>query len=213
MKKPVFLLMLFLVLPGCAGLVEKYNDMSQTGKNTTAAIGTGTTVAGVTKLAGGSNKQAAGFGLLSGVGAWFVSDKMQNASKDLTQAFQGTNIDVKPLEGDKEKLQVTMPINFASGSSQLPKEMKSNLTIIGKALNKYDLKAQIIGHTDTRGNQSVNQTLSEERAQRVERWMYTKGAVDKKKLSSVGMGSDDLFNEQNGEDPANRRIEFIISKT
>ena len=72
-------------------------------------------------------------------------------------------------------------------------------------------RVRLEGHTSSKGNRNHNQTLSEQRAQRVQAYMIAQG-VDSTRLSAVGFGEDrprlkgrfKLANDQN------RRVEFAI---
>ncbi len=89
-------------------------------------------------------------------------------------------------------------------------------------LNKlYDLlqrnaniKIQIMGHTDSRGNKKDNQLLSENRAKAVADYLIEKG-IDAKRLSWKGFGDSHpkIPNAQTeAEHQRNRRTEYIIVK-
>lgn len=81
-------------------------------------------------------------------------------------------------------------------------------------------KTVIEGHTDSRGSDSYNRTLSLRRAKAVATWLVAHGA-DREKLSIVGLGSsrpvapnESDSGSDNPEGRAlNRRVEFVLPRT
>jgi outer membrane protein OmpA-like peptidoglycan-associated protein len=73
-----------------------------------------------------------------------------------------------------------------------------------------DLKFSIEGHTDSDGEESFNQNLSEERAAAVKSILVQLG-IDASRLESKGWGESKPVSENsNSEGKANnRRVEFI----
>lgn len=69
---------------------------------------------------------------------------------------------------------------------------------------------EVGGHTDATGPAAGNQRLSERRAQAAANYLVSKG-VDSAQVSAVGYGEDRPIPGTNGVDPANRRLEFIVS--
>jgi len=76
---------------------------------------------------------------------------------------------------------------------------------------------QLNSHTDSRGSDSFNQTLSQNRANSVRDWLIARG-VDGNRITSVGYGESQLVNEcSNGvscsdkRHQENRRTEFVIT--
>ncbi len=81
-------------------------------------------------------------------------------------------------------------------------------------LKKYpELKLQIIGHTDNRGSDAVNDRISMNRALTVERLLVEKG-VDKARIRTIGMGERSPIADNQTEEGRNRnrRVEVRIIK-
>ncbi|RMB59061.1 flagellar motor protein MotB [Dokdonia sinensis] len=84
-------------------------------------------------------------------------------------------------------------------------------------LNEYPTsKIDIRSHTDSRGNDAYNESLSDKRAKSTMAWLISKG-VDRSRLTAKGYGESQLVNEcSNGvkcteeEHQLNRRSEFIV---
>ena len=102
---------------------------------------------------------------------------------------------------------------FDSGSSQLKPAAIKNLNEIGDILKKYPENiVTVVGHADNRGAASLNQTLSEQRAQAVRKQLVARGiAADS--LKAVGRGSLEpvASNDTDEGRSKNRRVELNIS--
>jgi outer membrane protein OmpA-like peptidoglycan-associated protein len=107
-----------------------------------------------------------------------------------------------------------LTIEFQSGSANLTPAATAELDQLGKALTSSTLAAynfKIIGHTDTAGDPSTNQTLSEQRAQAVKDYLETKFGVSDARLSAAGVGESDLAvpTPPNTPNFANRRVQVV----
>ncbi len=102
-------------------------------------------------------------------------------------------------------------IRFDVNKSTLKPESMGIINEIFELMNKYpDLKFSIEGHTDSDGEETFNQTLSEERAKTVMDKLITMG-IPAERLSSKGWGeSMPLTTNGTAEGKAeNRRVEFV----
>jgi len=72
---------------------------------------------------------------------------------------------------------------------------------------------EIQGHTDNRGNEDYNRSLSGRRAASVKRYLAEKG-IEEGRLTSQGYGEDVPLDKKNNEKAwaKNRRVEFLILK-
>jgi outer membrane protein OmpA-like peptidoglycan-associated protein len=99
-------------------------------------------------------------------------------------------------------------VNFDYNSDALTNSAKQNLDEFAKALRDSRLATAsflVEGHTDGRGSEQFNLSLSERRANAVVRYLADKG-VDTSKLVPKGYGKLKPRNP-NLLDPANRRVE------
>ncbi len=109
------------------------------------------------------------------------------------------------------------PIYFDFDRYNIRPDAEIELAKILAALRQYpELIIHIESHTDSRGNDSYNEALSEKRAQSTLNWLVKKG-IDRDRLSAKGYGENRLVNEcSNGvkcteeEHQLNRRSMFII---
>lgn len=85
----------------------------------------------------------------------------------------------------------TAKINFVSGSARLGPRAVSAINrvaaVMRRCVNEAGLTAELGGHTDNTGNQTINQTLSLERAQAVKQALRARG-VPGDALTTVGYG-------------------------
>ncbi|WP_373354821.1 OmpA family protein [Pseudoroseicyclus sp. CXY001] len=110
---------------------------------------------------------------------------------------------------------VTMPndILFPVDSATLTGQLQSDLRALAGSLNSYpNSRVQVIGHTDSDGEASYNQGLSERRAQAVASVLINAG-VSPARLSTVGRGEDApvASNLDAAGKAQNRRVEVVIT--
>jgi len=102
-------------------------------------------------------------------------------------------------------------VRFAPGSARLPPESRAVLDAVGRALISDSLaryRFLIVGHTDASGSMIDNQRLSEARADAVRRYLIEAFEIAPARLESVGLGELDLFDPDDPQNAANRRIEI-----
>lgn len=106
----------------------------------------------------------------------------------------------------------TQGILFAVNSSKIRPESTPTLEEIGTMLQEHeDLRIRIEGHTDASGDDASNQTLSEERAGVVRRFLIDTYGIDESRLESQGFGESspvDTNDTPEGQQN-NRRVELI----
>jgi OOP family OmpA-OmpF porin len=106
-------------------------------------------------------------------------------------------------------------IQFASGKSDLPPsslELLAKVRNVASALNPSAVEVQ--GHTDSVGDQKVNQALSQNRAEAVATYLGSNGLASDK-VAAVGYGfSKPLSTNKTKQGRAqNRRVDVLITPT
>ena len=102
---------------------------------------------------------------------------------------------------------------FEQGKSELSVEAQFILHDLAKVLAQNpDLKLRVEGHTSAEGDATVNQKLSEARAQAAINFLVDHEGIDASRLEAVGFGSSKLKDAENPMSEVNRRTEFEIIK-
>ena len=125
----------------------------------------------------------------------------------------------KPLQVNDDlfkRLQL-QPIYFDFDKAVIRRDAAIELMKIVEVMRAYPtMKIDVRSHTDSRGNDQYNLTLSDRRVQATIKWMNEQG-IDVNRLSGRGYGETQLLNHcSNGvhcsesEHQVNRRSEFII---
>jgi outer membrane protein OmpA-like peptidoglycan-associated protein len=102
---------------------------------------------------------------------------------------------------------------FEFGKSDLTAASKQSLDKIIMVFNKYpDTNVEIQGHTDSKGSNEYNMTLSVKRATTVADYLKTKG-IAAERLAIKGFGEEvpKYHNETEDSRAQNRRVEFLIT--
>ncbi|WP_437641193.1 OmpA family protein [Sorangium sp. So ce854] len=106
------------------------------------------------------------------------------------------------------------PVVFETNSDRLLPESDEVLNIVDDFLKqRKDVSLlRIEGHTDSDGDDALNQTLSEKRAMSVARWLVAKGH-DCKRFIAVGFGETKPVADNNTPEgkAQNRRTGFFIA--
>ncbi len=133
---------------------------------------------------------------------------------------EDTELKIKNFGASKEaELIVVENIYYDPNSSDIKQESVEKLDKIISAMSKNkSLKLQINSHTDSKGEDAYNITLSEKRAHKVMDYFILQG-IDKGRLKAKGFGETQIKNRcKNGVDCSelehqlNRRTEFNFTK-
>jgi len=149
----------------------------------------------------------------------FLSDKLgegQDFSIDVTYREEldpiASQLSPEECEARIAEIQIDRKINFEPGSSNIDANGAAIMDDIAEVLeNCGDLRMEIGGHTDSQGRETMNQSLSQERAQAVLNELR-KRRVLTSSFSAKGYGESQPIADNGTEDgrEANRRIEFRL---
>ena len=193
-------LILSLGLSACADEYGNRKPMTDTQKGALiGALGGAAIGAAVGGLAG------------AGVGAYMDSQK-KDLEKVLAPEQNRGDIQIDRL--DEKTLRVTMTAQsaFAVDSAEIKGNFHSTLDKIAQVVNKYGKTViGIVGHTDNTGTQAHNQTLSEQRAAAVQRYLLARN-VAPQRLTASGRGETEPRASNATEEgrALNRRVELFI---
>jgi outer membrane protein OmpA-like peptidoglycan-associated protein len=129
-----------------------------------------------------------------------------------------TGCAIEVIERETELLDTGMMridnIKFETGKAILAPESYGTLDVVGAVLSKWpELKMEIGGHTDSRGSEKLNQSLSEARAKAVLDYLNQKYPGLKEEQYTVkGYGESKPFVPNNSPEnmTLNRRVEFVV---
>ncbi len=106
---------------------------------------------------------------------------------------------------------ITYGITFDVGKSTIKPESMGEINRIVQLMNENpDLKFSVEGHTDSTGNATSNQTLSEQRSQAIVAKLVEMG-IAQDRLTAVGKGQNNPIADNSTDEgrAKNRRVEFV----
>lgn len=200
-----------LAVSGCA-------NMSETQQDTAKGAGIGAAGGAVLGAAAGGGKGAAigaavgaGMGALAG-NVW--SKKMQKQKEQMEEATAGTGVAVTKTEDNQLKLEIPSDISFDSGRADIKPNFRPILDKFASGLNGNPAATvTIIGHTDSSGNDAINNPLSVNRAASVRDYLSTRG-VAANRIAIDGRGSREPIaaNDTPANRAKNRRVEIFVAE-
>ena len=108
---------------------------------------------------------------------------------------------------------INIEVYFDFDSAALKPKAIEQLKPLGEALSSTDLgsgRYLIMGHTDAKGSASYNQTLSEQRAASVRKYLVQRFPVQPTALVSIGLGETQLKRPAEPNAGVNRRVEISL---
>lgn len=198
-------------LVGCANMTETQSD---TAKGAGIGAIAGAVIGGVT---GGSRGAATGAAIGAAVGAgggYLWSKNMQEQRAAMEQATQGTGVTVSQTSDNQLKLEIPSDISFDSGSYQIKPSLRPILDRFAVTLNQNPVTTvRVIGHTDNRGSDAVNNPLSVNRADATRDYLVTRG-VALNRIAIDGRGSrEPIADNSTAQGRAmNRRVEIFVAE-
>lgn len=179
-------------------------------KGAVIGAGGGAVVGAVIGKATGNTARGAIIGaVLGGVGGAVIGRKMDKQAEEMQKVLGDAEV---RREGEGIVINFKEKVLFAYNMADLGSSAQSSLSKLVGILNAYpDTYIQVIGHTDSKGTDEYNQTLSEKRATSVTTYLRNNGIANGR-LTAIGKGETDPIagNETDEERAMNRRVEFVI---
>lgn len=180
-----------LVLGACTdpGTLNLPADPNQNAKQ--GAILGGLVGAGVGAIANDSDPLlgALAGGAIGAAGGGLIGNQLDQQAAELRQQLANDGI---IIVNAGNRLIVTVPndITFNTDSATVRPALRADLVKVGQNLNKYpNSNIQVIGHTDSDGEASYNQGLSERRARSVADILQANG-VNGSRITTIGLGEN-----------------------
>ena len=200
-----------LVMTSCEAVKNSNNQQ----KGTVIGTAAGAIIGGVlgNNLGKGKNAPLGAVlgGVVGGVAGNVIGGKMDKQAKEIKETLPGAEVE-RVGEGIRVTMKENM-VNFGFDSSNLTETAKANLDKLAQVLtNNPDTNINIYGHTDSKGADSYNLSLSERRAGAVKSYLMAKG-VSSSRMLAMGMGENEPIasNDTDAGRAQNRRVEFAIT--
>ena len=184
--------------------------MNNTEKGAISGAAGGAIIGAAVGKANGSTAKGAIIGAaIGGVAGGLIGRQMDKQAHEIAQDIPGAKV-----ERVGEGIQVTFDsgLLYDYDSERVRADAAANLRTLASSLDKYpDTDLVIVGHTDDRGSDSYNQTLSERRSQSAADYLVMQG-VARSRLRTLGRGESEPVSS-NGTDAGrqqNRRVEIAI---
>jgi outer membrane protein OmpA-like peptidoglycan-associated protein len=203
LTKCLTLFLIFVLIAGCA--TEGEHQRVEKG---TLLGGLGGAVVGglIGSKSGKAGQGALIGGLVGAIGGGLVGNYMDKQAAELEKVAQ--------TQRTQDGIIVTMndKILFDVGKSELKSDSKASLNKISDILKKYPkTDITIAGYTDNTGSASVNEKLSQNRAEGVKFFLVENG-VKSSRITARGFGSENPVADNNTAEgrSKNRRVEIHI---
>ncbi|KFB10310.1 OmpA family protein [Nitratireductor basaltis] len=212
LKKAVAVALIAGFSAGCVTSTDPYTGQQKI-SNTAGGAALGALAgAGVGLLAGGDDRRnaliGAGIGALAGgsVGAYMDQQEAQ-----LRGQLQGTGVSVT-RQGNNIILNMPSNITFNTDQADIQPAFYPTLNSVALVLKKYNQTlVDVIGHTDSTGDDGYNMDLSRRRASSVANYLMAQGAASQR-FEVIGMGeTQPVASNATPEGRAqNRRVEIQL---
>lgn len=150
------------------------------------------------------------------LGGAAVGNYMDNQQRDFNSAMaeeqRNKEIDMERMQDDTLKLTMNSEVSFDYDSATVKPAFRDTLDKLADLLRKYDRTVvHVIGHTDSRGSDAYNQSLSERRARAVMDYLISRG-VPAERLRSEGRSEREPrdSNATEAGRQLNRRVEVYM---
>lgn len=177
-----------------------------------AVIGTaagGATGAVIGRASGNTALGAIIGAAVGGASGAVIGHQMDKQAEEIKRTVPDAKVE---RVGEGIVVEFSSNVLFGFDKANLSNDAKTNLNKLVAVLDTYpDTDIEVQGHTDSKGSEAYNQTLSEERAGVVSNYLANKGIANKR-LSTKGFGENapKYSNSTSQGQIQNRRVEFMI---
>ena len=200
-----------LLVAGCAG-------MDDTQRRTAAGAGIGAAVGAALggNAAGGKGVRNGALigGAIAGIGTYIWSRQMEEQKRAMEEATAGTGVQVTQTRENLLQLDIPSDISFRINSAAILPNFQPILDRFAQTLVANPATTvQIIGHTDSTGNDAINNPLSVNRAASARDYLVARG-VQVSRIMIDGRCSRDPIADNNTQAgrAQNRRVEIYVGQ-
>ena len=200
----IMMLCATLILSSCASL-----NKTQKG-GAVGAVAGGAMGAVIGKVAGNTGLGAIIGATVGGATGAVIGHKMDKQAKEIEKTVPDAKVE---RVGEGIVVEFSSNVLFGFDKSNLTADAKTNLDKLVKVLNVYpDTDIEVQGHTDSKGSEAYNETLSEKRASSVTSYLTSQG-ISRSRVTIKGFGESVPKYDNTTENgrTQNRRVEFLIS--
>ncbi|MCP5275267.1 MAG: OmpA family protein [Burkholderiales bacterium] len=210
MKKSVLIVLITVLLAGCASMTD---SQRRTAQGTAAGTGIGAAAGAIIGAIAGDPALGAGIGAgVGALGGYVWSSHMEKQRQQMEQVTEGTGIEVTQTPGNELKMNVPGDFSFDTGRADIKPEMRPVLnSLVAGMMSNPAAQARIIGHTDSTGSDAVNNPLSINRAASTRNYLVSQG-IAANRIHIDGRGEyEPIASNDTAEGRArNRRVEIYM---
>ncbi|MCP1224612.1 OmpA family protein [Sebaldella sp. S0638] len=209
-NKFIMTLALSLIIVSCT-TTNPETGKTQASKTT---IGAGAAAGAVLGQIIGKDTKGTVIGTAAGaaVGA-VIGNIFDKQEAKLREDLKGTGVEVTRTAEGEIKLTAPENVTFATNSSTISSKFTNTLDSIASVLKEYpDSNITVSGHTDSTGNDAINNPLSVNRANSVASYLKQQG-IASSRITAAGYGSKQPIASNSTADgrAQNRRVEIKIT--
>ncbi|MFZ2339553.1 MAG: OmpA family protein [Bacteroidales bacterium] len=193
-----------LILSGCA-------SWNRTQKGAVVGTAAGGAMGAVIGRASGNTALGAIIGAAVGGGAGAVIGRqMDKQAEEIEKSVPDAKVE---RVGEGIVVEFNSNVLFGFDQSAISGDAKTNLDNLVTVLDKYpDTDIEVQGHTDSKGSNAYNQSLSERRAGAVSAYLKGKNiAASRVVIKGFGETLPKYANDTDEGRTRNRRVEFLIT--
>lgn len=193
-----------LIFTGCA-------TWNKTQKGAVVGTAAGGAAGAIIGRASGNTALGAIIGAaVGGASGAVIGRQMDKQAEEIKKTVPDAKVE---RVGEGIVVEFSSNVLFAFDKSNISKEAKTNLNKLVTVLNEYsETDIEIQGHTDNKGSEAYNQSLSEKRAGAVSYYLTGKGINSTRvRINGYGETSPKYLNETADGRSQNRRVEFMIT--
>lgn len=189
---------------------QSCDSLTNTQKGAGIGAAAGGVIGGIIGKKAGNTAVGAIIGAaVGGTAGGFIGRRMDKQAAEIQKAIPNAEV---IREGEGIIVKFDNGILFDFGKFELKDVAKTNIQSLASSLNQYPgTDIRVIGHTDSRGTEEYNMTLSQKRAAAVKAYAVSQG-VPSSRLITIGKGFAEPIADNTTDEgrAANRRVEIVI---
>jgi outer membrane protein OmpA-like peptidoglycan-associated protein len=154
-------------------------------------------------------------GAAAGGGLGYMMDRQEAQLREQLATERSQHaVEIERVRDDLLKLTLANEVSFDVDSITIKPAFRPSLAKAADVLKQYDTEITIVGHTDSSGSESYNQSLSERRAEAVRSELARLG-VPYARMGAAGRGEMEprADNATPSGRAENRRVEILVQST